>query len=123
MYDKAFKALGMTDNAKELLDNIRKEKERYCRDQFGLIIAVVKDYDEKTIGQAVEYCVKRKLFSAGMFKDTLEYLNNKKETSLEKKYNKANLSVSSKYQGLKPEIRNIDEYINALKGDKKTWIN
>lgn len=123
MYDKAFKALGMTDKAKELLDNIRKEKERYCREQFGLIITVVKDYDEKTIGQAVEYCVKRKLFSAGMFKDTLEYLSNKKETSLEKKYDKANLSVSSKYQGLKPEIRNIDEYINALKGDKKTWIN
>lgn len=57
-----------------------------------------------------------------MFKYTLEYLNLKKETGLEKKYDKANLSVSSKYQDLKPEIRNIDEYINALKEDKKTWI-
>ena len=58
-----------------------------------------------------------------MFKDTLEYLRLQKETNLEKKYNKANLSISSKYHDLKPEIRNIDEYINALKGDKKTWIN
>ena len=58
-----------------------------------------------------------------MFKDTLEYMSIKKETGLEKKYDKANLSVSSKYQDVKPEIRNIDEYINALKGDKKTWIN
>ncbi|KKH69179.1 hypothetical protein DU75_03615, partial [Methanosarcina mazei] len=123
MYDKAFKALGMSEDAKELLDNIKKEKERYCRDQFGLIIRVVKDYDETIIGQALEYCVKRKLFSAGMFKDTLEYLKLQKETDITKKYTKVNISIPSKYQSLKPEIRNINEYINALKEDKKVWKN
>lgn len=123
MYDKAFKALGMSDDAKELLDNIVKEKERYCRDQFGLIITVVKDYDETIIRQALEYCVKRKLFSAGMFKDTLEYLKLQKETDLSKKYTKVNIFTPSKYQSLKPEIRNINDYINALKEDKKAWKN
>lgn len=123
MYDKAFKALEMSEDAKELLDNIRKEKERYCRDQFGLIITIVKDYNKTLIRQALEYCVKRKLFSAGMFKDTLEYLRQQSEKDITKEYAPVNISIPSRYQSLKPEIRNISEYIAALKEDKKTWKN
>jgi transposase len=41
IYEKALALLGSTDNAKILLDNIRKEKVRYCKDQLGVIMLLV----------------------------------------------------------------------------------
>lgn len=123
MHEQAFIALGRTDNAKLLLDTIRLEKSRYCKDQFALIINAVENYDASIIKEALEYCIKRKLLSAGMLKDTLEYLKLEKARDSEKKYLPADISIPSKYHGLKPEIRNISEYMNALKEDKIKWKN
>lgn len=53
-----------------------------------------------------------------MLKDALEYLKVEKRRNLDKKYEKANISVPSKYQHIKPEIRNIKVYVNALKEDE-----
>ena len=36
----------------------------------------------------------------------------------DKKYATADMSIPSKYKGLKPEVRSISEYMNALKGAK-----
>jgi transposase len=123
VYDRAFEALNKTDNAKTLLDNIRKEKARYCKDQFGVIINTAPSYESNIIEEAIQYCVVRRLWSAGIFKETIEYLTTK---STDKSATKAildNTSVPSKYKGLKPEIRNIIEYSNALKEDKNGWKN
>ena len=123
MYQKAFSLLGASHNAKVMLDAIRKEKSRYCKDQFSVIIQAVRSYDTATIENALDYCIKRELFSAGTFKDTLEYLNIQSKRDFNKKYSKVDMSVPSKYHGLNPEVRSIKEYISALKEDADVWKN
>jgi transposase len=123
VYEKAFVALGETSNAKTLLDNIRKEKARYCKDQLGVIIKTAPLYEFELITEAVDYCITRSLWSAGIFKETLEYLAIKNNSQVNKKSILDNISIPSKYKGLKPEVRNISEYSNALKEDKVKWKN
>lgn len=123
IFEKALALLGGTDNAKTLLNNIRKEKSRYCKDQLGVIINTAPSYETNIITEAVNYCVIRSLWSAGMLKETIEYLSVKSNTQGDKKSAFNNKSIPSKYKGLKPEVRNISEYSNALKEDKKQWKN
>lgn len=121
VYEKAFVALNRTDSAKILLDNIRKEKVRYCKDQFGVIINTAPSYETNIIEEALKYCIVRRLWSAGTFKETLEYLTVKNTNKSSTNPILDNTSVPSKYKGLKPEIRNISEYSSALKEDKNRW--
>jgi len=121
VYERAFAALNKTDSAKILLDNIRKEKARYCKDQFGVIINTASSYESNIVEEATKYCVIRRLWSAGMFKEALEYLTIKITNKSSTKVIFDNTSVPSKYRGLNPEIRNISEYSVALKEDKNGW--
>jgi len=123
IFEKAFIILGKTEKAKIFLDNIRKEKVRYCKDQLGVIINTAPSYESEVITEAVDYCVIRSLWSAGMFKETLEYLAVKKDSKVAKRPILDSMSIPSKYKGLKPEVRNISEYSNALKEDKDQWKN
>lgn len=124
IFNKTLLALGNTDNAKELLENISKEKTRYIKDQFGLILKEIKKYEKQIIEESIEYCIERKLYSAGIFKDALAYISIKKtQVCNDKIYAPAELNVPSKYKGLKPKNRDINEYINSFKGDKDTWKN
>lgn len=124
IYQKTLIALGDTDKSRELLDNIGKEKSRYIRDQFGLILKVIKKYEKPIIQETIEYCVERRLYSAGIFKDALAYINNRKnEVNSNKIYKPAELDIPLKYQGLKPQTRDIKEYIDSFNGGKNKWKN
>jgi len=124
LHHQVLEALGGTDNARQLLDTIAKEKIRYAKDQFNAILKAVKEYDTAVIEVAVEYCVKRSICSAGYLKDALIYLDAKnEEIDSRKKYKPVNLDVPSKYKGIKPQNRDINEYINSFEGDKENWIN
>ncbi|WLC62198.1 hypothetical protein [Clostridium sp. CM028] len=123
VYERLFFALGKTENAKMLLDGIKREKPRYCKDQFGSILNIVHSYEASLIEQALNYCVIRNLWSAGMFKETLEYLAIQDIAKVDKKSVIDKLSIPSKYRGLKPEVRSISDYIDALKEDKQSWRN
>lgn len=98
---------------------LKTEKPRHLKDQFRLIINTVKAQDKIIIQKALIYCNERKLFSAGMLKDTIEYLKIQQQRQLDKKYLAADISTPLKYQYLKPEVRDIEEYISALKEDKQ----
>ncbi len=123
LYEKALEYLGKTENAEVFINIIKEQKPRHLKDQLKLIVDTVKHQDESLIQKALAYCVQRKLFSGGMLKDTIEYLKSKEPRHLDAKYLKANISTPSKYQYLKPEIRDVKEYINALGEDKRKWIN
>jgi transposase len=123
MYSKALNVLGGTDSAKILLENIRKERARYVKDQLGVIVKTAPNYDLDTIEKAIEYCVSRRLWSAGMFKDTLEHMCIEKDKNKSKKTALNNTSIPLKCKGIKTEIRAISEYTNALKEDRTTWKN
>lgn len=124
IYQKLLLKLGDNENSRKLLDNIAKEKSRYLRDQFGLILKEIKKYDDLVIQETIEYCVERKLYSAGIFKDALLYISNsKKEIDNTKIYKPVKLDIPLKYQGLKPQTRDINEYIESLNGGKTKWKN
>ncbi|WP_353893897.1 IS21 family transposase [Proteinivorax hydrogeniformans] len=117
MREKVLKSLGETDKAITFIDIIRAEKSRYFKDQSNLIIKTVTSENPSLVQKAIDYCVERKLYSAGMLKDTIQYFKEEEKRQLNKKYFKADISTPSKYQDLKPEIRSIEEYTNSLKGD------
>lgn len=123
MYLKALTALGGTDSAKTLIDNIKKERSRYIKDQLGVIVKVAPNYDEKSIEKAIEYCVKRRLWSAGMFKDALEHFSVKNSENSRTEPLLSNTYIPSKCKGIKTEIRKISDYTNALKEDNEKWKN
>jgi len=123
VYKRALEVLGEDDNARILLDNIRKEKSRYAKDQFKLIIDAVEKVNSDIVKYAVNYCVNRELWSAVLFKDTVEYLKLEIENQKDRKNILSQISISSKYYGVKPEIRSINDYINALKEDNTKWKN
>lgn len=124
VFTKTLLALGNTDKARELLDNIAKKKTRYVKDQFGLILKEIKNYEKEIIEETIKYCTERKLYSAGIFKDALVYINEKKiEVNDDKIYAPSKLVIPSKYKGLKPQNRDISEYVNCFKGDKDKWKN
>ena len=56
-----------------------------------------------------------------MFKETLEYLAIQDIVKVDKKSVIDKLSIPLKYRGLKPEVRCISDYIDALKEDKHSW--
>ena len=123
VYERLLTALGKTNNAKILLDSIRREKSRYCEDQFGVILNIVPLYEATLIEKALSYCITRNLWSAGIFKETLEYLAIHDATRIDKEPILDKLSIPSKYRGLKPEVRSISNYSDALKEDKHSWKN
>jgi len=119
LWQKTFESLGETEDANIFMAALKIEKPRHLKDQFRLIINTVKVQDKIIIQKALTYCNERKLFSAGMLKDTIEYLKIQQQRQLDKKYLAADISNPSKYQYLKPEVRDIAEYITALKEDKQ----
>lgn len=124
IYQKTLLELGDTDKSRELLDNIGKEKSRYIRDQFGLILKEIKNYEKTIILETVEYCVERKLYCAGIFKDALAYVSSRKnKIDANKIYKPVKLDIPLKYQGLKPQTRDINEYIDCFNGGNKKWKN
>ena len=123
VYEKTFITLGQTDNAKILLDNIRKEKARYCKDQFGVINSVAQTHGADIVNEAVDYCVSMKLWSAGTFKETIEYFSYKKLSTVHKIDTDIKTQIPSKYSGIKPHIRDISEYSDALRRETKEWTN
>lgn len=123
IYEKVLEVLGETDNAKVLLDNIRKEKSRYAKDQFELILKTVERLSSEDIKETIDYCVSRQLWSAVLFKDAAEYISLEKEKYIKTESILSKISIPSKYYGIKPEIRDISDYIDALKEGTTIWKN
>ncbi|ABR47261.1 Integrase, catalytic region [Alkaliphilus metalliredigens QYMF] len=123
IYNKVLKSLDHTEKANEFVDVLKIEKPRHFKDQFALIMNTVKNQDKSIVQRALSYCIERKLFSAGLLKDAIQYLKLEENRQLNKKYFKADITTPSKYQDLKPQVRDIREYMSALKEDKRKWKN
>ncbi|WDU83966.1 hypothetical protein [Caloramator sp. Dgby_cultured_2] len=71
LYDDVFRLLGFSEEAKILLDEIRKEKARYFRDQLSLLKKAVEGIDADVINKALMYCLERRMYSATLLKKRL----------------------------------------------------
>ena len=110
------------DKAAVYLQEIRKLRSRYIRDQLQIILKQIKNNEKKVIDMALEECMRRQLFSATEFIDMVQYLNRQREGTVTKE--------SQKIQDIKPihpwsdsvlqtEIhkRDLEEYVSVLEGD------
>jgi len=79
-----FEQMGSTEQAELFLTQIRILKPRYARDQFQLMQAVLKEYDGRTVEQALNYCITNSLYSAVEFRDAARYFKGVHEQELDR---------------------------------------
>ena len=107
LYQDTLANMGGSEIAAVFLDGIRKEKPRYVRDQYNLIIQTIKNYSLETISQALDYCAERSIFSAVEFKTALEYFAQQNNSPAETILDTSAIPLAYR---IKTEIRNISEY-------------
>lgn len=108
----------MIDSSEEatmFLNEIRKEKPRYFRDQLSLIKKAVDGVGVEIVKNALTYCLERNLYSATLFKETIEFLKLKEEEKKFKDKQKTN-PIPEKFKSIKPQVRSIEEYTNIVGG-------
>lgn len=65
--------------AVQYMENIRKEKPRYLRDQLSLLKQTIEGLDARVAGQALQYCTRMSVFSANDFKSVTDRLLQEKQ--------------------------------------------
>src|SRR5699024_612541 len=71
-----------TDKAKGYLDEIRKVRRRYIRDQLQLIMKHAKLHEQILLDTALAECISRQLYSATDFIDMVQHLNRQRLESV-----------------------------------------
>lgn len=114
MQEKVLRRLSGCEGAAVFLERIREEKPRYVTDQMRAILTVVETYEGMdAIGEGLEFCVRQGLYSAADFRTAVEYFAQTKRPQPEQPRQS---SVPEKYQSLHPQVRSIQEYIQAAEG-------
>ena len=63
------------DKAKSFIEDLRKDKPRYIRDQLIILNSVVESLNEICINKALDYCIDNKLFRAVDFRDAAKHFS------------------------------------------------
>ena len=100
--------------ADDFLAAIRKEKQRYARDQFLLIEKSIGNYGADNVMAGIGYCMKNRMHSAALLKDYLETVTSSKAQILNAYVSKDAIPkriprADSKFH-VKTEKRSISEY-------------
>jgi len=110
LYQNVIDNIGENENVKKFLNEIKKDKPRYIRDQYLLIIETTKNLPQPKIFKAIDYCVKNKLWSATDFRSVV---NNLDKLSVRNSHvNKVN-EIDDIYK-VKTENRDLAEYENII---------
>ena len=95
------------------LEAIHAAKPRYIRDQLQLIQTTVNGINEKTITQALNFCVKNKLYSASDFSDAIGHFRQRivpKDITVIPDEVKAIDPEFSYKRTIKPVLRSLESY-------------
>lgn len=114
LQDKAMLGFENSHKAHILIQGIRLEKPRYVRDQLSLIVKLQSQYEPSELAFAVDYCLKRRLFSAVDFKDTLEYFKTAEPVPLIKP-----VEIPIKYKIYTAQERPIRTYTEIFMGGEQ----
>lgn len=106
--------------AREYLEGIYTKKSRYIRDQLQLIQGKLGQAEPSAAQQALEYCMKYKLYAATDFIDALKHFSKRQEPSLSDRMQIKSLTTAAadKWKA-KPQIRDVAVYQRILKGGKR----
>lgn len=113
MRTQALVALGETESARLFLDGIRKEKPRYTRDQYQLILSTVQKHSPSSIAEAVDYCAQKGLYSAVEFRTAVEYFESNRARQASCVLEPTCIPLACR---IKTEVRKISEYASIYGG-------
>lgn len=116
LYGKVLGLLGSSETAAVFLNALRHEKPRYVRDQFKLMEDVAGKYTATIVGQAIDYCLNLKLYSAVECRDAAIYLLSQTEAAHETPAIES-AGVWPLHLRVKAEHRSITAYTELLGGD------
>lgn len=110
--------------AKSYLENVHRAYPRYIRDQLQLIQRKIDGLDEELMDQAMDECVKKKLYSANDFSDVVEYLKRQRSLNtnlmLQPPVYQRTKPLNEKDGSVllaKPSTRDPKEYEEVFKGE------
>jgi len=115
MYNEVLVSLGGGDDSIQFLKSIKELKPRYMKDQLSVIKKSVAATSAAIIQDSLNYCIKRNLFSATLFNDTILFMNDKQKTCANVKQSQSN-SIPEKYRTIKTQVRDTNEYKQAMEG-------
>ncbi|WP_066640169.1 IS21 family transposase [Desulfolucanica intricata] len=114
--------LDNTPQVQEFLNAIHTHKNRYIRDQLQLIKQNIASVDKQIIREALDYCLKNKLFSASEFSDALKHYQNLIKIPTDNTTATTCTDINPLHEvdrskmKTKPEVRSINEYKKILCG-------
>ena len=105
------------DKALIYLEQIRKDKPRYARDQFQYIGKCIARSDVDSVGKTLQYCLDNEIYSAKDFEAVMdkhiqERKANGQKITVEKK---VSLSINKKIAEITPDTSNIMDYEKIMK--------
>ncbi|GAA0464208.1 DDE-type integrase/transposase/recombinase [Alkalibacillus silvisoli] len=108
------------DKAMRYLMEIQTLYPRYMRDQLKIISDSVKDVPSNIRTEALNECVKSRFYSASEFKDVLTHLIRQQQSTKSTEMDIQQMSAEqSDYDNMKPEVRDLDPYLEVLEGAVK----
>jgi transposase len=116
VYEQTLHKLNESQEAKEFLDAIRREKRRYARDQFTLMEMLISKYPARIVSEAIQYCLQYQLYSAVDCRDAAEYFNTQEHVLAE--VAATVLPVFPQRLSLRTEQRSLDAYTRLYGGER-----
>jgi len=114
LYEKVLRTLDYVPDLSHFLDVIRTEKGKYVRDQYDLIIKLHKNYSQKALLQAFEFCHANGLYSAVSLRDAADHFANSPEAAAASECSYT--GVLPGYLRIQAHTRDISEYAGLQKG-------
>ncbi|MGM0642128.1 MAG: IS21 family transposase [Thermotogota bacterium] len=116
LYDNAVNILGDNDPVKTFLKEVKKDKSRYIRDQYSVILKTAKKHSKNDTLKTINYCVENELWSASSFVsvinnvDTIDDICSKKDIRKKDNYKE----IDNIYK-IETQVRNLSEYENLTR--------
>ncbi|MBG9794821.1 transposase, partial [Paenibacillus dendritiformis] len=109
-----------TGKARRYLEEIRKLKPRYIRDQLQAIEKSISKANAKTVDQALAYCLKHSLYCAADFADAASHFTEQAQRQSVEKPTQSDIKllvqVDAAKLKAKPQIREFKTYERILGG-------
>jgi hypothetical protein len=109
LYQNVIDNIGENETVKRFLNEIKKDKPRYIRDQYLLIIDTAKNISQEEIFKAINYCVDNELWSATDLVSVVDNLNKLPDSKNDKE-----ITEIDDIYTVKTATRDLAEYENVL---------
>lgn len=109
--------LGDSQDAQDYLQNLRKLRSRYIRDQLQLLKQTILNQPKDLVSKALNYCVKNKLYSAVYFRDALTHFSTQNQPAkLLESDDKPLAAENLDKIKSKPRVRDVKVYQDIMNG-------